>query len=219
MLADRMRRLPEYPLPMELVQIDSLPRYLEPSAEADFHDPAIQSLLDMSGWSDLTPVEQARAVFLYVRDEIPHAWDIQAERVTCAASHVLRERTGLCYAKSHLVAALLRALGVPTGYCYQKLVLFDDPADGYSLHGLNAAYLEGCWVRFDTRGNKPGIDAQFSLEKERLAFRVRPEMGEIDYPGVYAEADRGVVRRLREATDARDLYRRGLPADLSRLDL
>lgn len=214
MLADRTRSAPEYSVKMDLIQIDPLSRYLEASAEADFSHPEIQALLDSKGWHKLPSVAQAEAVFLFVRDEISHSWDVQAERVTCAASDVLKERTGLCYAKSHLVAALLRGLGVPTGYCYQKLVLFDDPADGYSLHGLNAAHLEGRWVRFDTRGNKPGIDARFSLDEERLAFDVRPDMEEIDYPYIYAAADPGVVRRLSESLDSRDLYARGLPTDL-----
>jgi len=127
---------------------------------------------------------------------------------------VLAERTGICYAKSHLLAALLRGLGVPTGYCYQRLVLFEDPADGYSLHSFNASYLDGRWVRFDARGNKPGVDAQFSLTEERLAFTARPEMGEVDYPGIFAEANPNVVKCLTHASNAKDMYAKGLPSTL-----
>jgi len=43
----------------------------------------------------------------------------QRDVVTCSASEVLREGTGICFAKSHLLAALLRAVGIPAGLCYQ----------------------------------------------------------------------------------------------------
>lgn len=38
----------------------------------------------------------------------------------------------------------------------------------------------------DARGNKVGVDAQFDLEQERLAFPVREDLGEVDYGIVYA---------------------------------
>ena len=77
-----------------------------------------------------------------------------------------------CYAKSHLLAALLRANGIPTGFCYQRLSI-DDKGAPFSLHGLNAVHLpEVGWYRADCRGNKTGVDAQFTPPIERLAFRL-----------------------------------------------
>lgn len=49
----------------------------------------------------------------------PHL--LPMETVTWRASDVLRRGTGLCFAKAHLLAALLRAVGVPCGLCYQVL--------------------------------------------------------------------------------------------------
>ena len=49
----------------------------------------------------------AKACFNFVRDEIKHSWDYQLNPVTCKASDVLKHGTGYCYAKSHLLAALL----------------------------------------------------------------------------------------------------------------
>ena len=45
------------------------------------------------------------------------------------------------------------------------------------VHALNTVYVddEAGWLRVDARGNKEGVDAQFSLDGERLAFAVRPE--------------------------------------------
>lgn len=81
----------------------------------------------------------ARACFEFVRDEIAHSFDAQSGPATRSASDVLAHRTGFCYAKSHLLAALLRANGIPAALCYQRLRLDDDGT--FCLHGLNAIYL------------------------------------------------------------------------------
>lgn len=94
--------------------------------------------------------------------------------------------TGYCYAKSHLLAALLRANGIPAGLCYQRLSVGDSGAP-YCLHGLNAVHLRDVgWYRVDARGNKPGIDARFSPPNECLAFPIR-EPQERDLPEIWAE--------------------------------
>ncbi|MES1227556.1 MAG: transglutaminase family protein, partial [Armatimonadota bacterium] len=115
-----------------------------------------------------------RAAYHFVRDEISHSWDVQAIEVTSKASEVLMAGHGICYAKSHLLAALIRALGVPCGIAYQRLTLFDEPEDGHSVHALNTVYLAewARWIRLDARGNKPGVDARYSEEQEFLAFPV-----------------------------------------------
>lgn len=61
----------------------------------------------------------ARACFEWVRDAIAHTGDAATRIVTCAASEVLQAGSGYCYAKSHLLAALLRANGIPAGFSYQ----------------------------------------------------------------------------------------------------
>jgi hypothetical protein len=69
------------------------------------------------------PLVIARRCFEWVRDEIKHTADYGLKPVTCAASEVLQEGSGYCYAKSHLLAAVLRANGIPAGLCYQRLSL------------------------------------------------------------------------------------------------
>lgn len=165
---------------------------------------------------DLFEVDAARAVFEFVRDEVHHSWDVQGRRVTRSAVDVLTYREGICYAKSHLAAALLRRAGLPAGICYQRLTLYDDASGGYAAHALNTVFLGslGRWIRFDARGNKPGVDAQFSLGTERLAFTIRPEHGEIDYLRNRAEPHPDIVRTLVENEDALVMYRERLPAEL-----
>ena len=132
------------------------------------------------------------------------------------ASEVLRFGEGICYAKSHLLAALLRGRGIPAGLCYHRLTLGDTPESGHCLHALNTVYVHSQqrWIRLDARGNKPGVDAQFSLDEERLAFAVRTECGEIDYGVNLAEPPSVITRTLEAHTDCREMYAKHLPTAL-----
>jgi transglutaminase-like putative cysteine protease len=151
------------------------------------------------------------AAFEHVRDTIAHSWDVQDRRVTVSASDTLRERVGLCYCKAHLLTALLRVEGVPAGLCYQRVT---DDGERFEVHGLIAVFLEGAWRRLDPRGNKPGVDAQFSLGTEQLAWPARPELGEIDYPDVFIHPHPAVITALTQATDMLALCASGLPSAL-----
>ena len=190
--------------------------YLAETEEVDYGDPRVRELAARLREQADGEIGFAKAAFEYVRDRIAHSWDIQSSRVTAKASEALRFGEGICYAKSMLLAALLRSEGVPAGFCYQRLTLGDTPDTGYCVHALNAVYLGelGRWVRLDARGNKPGVQAEFSLGEERLAFPVRPAYGEIDYPGVYASPHPATVSALKNAADLLALYRAGLPTAL-----
>lgn len=157
------------------------------------------------------PYGYARAAYEFVRDQVPHSYDSGDERVTWRASDVLTLRTGICYAKSHALVALLRAQGIPAGLCYQRLT--EDDGSGPVIHGLIALLPPGrdAWSRLDPRGNKPGIDARFDLDEEHLAWPVRPALGEYDHPLVHAAPPAPVLDCLRRATRASAI---DLPADL-----
>ncbi len=163
-----------------------------------------------------TEIEKAKVSFEFVRDEIAHSWDIQSKRVTCHASEVLDVQEGICYAKSHLLASLLRSQGIPTGFCYQRLMLFDTPDKGYCIHALNAIYLKSLnkWIRVDARGNKKGVDAQFSMEEEKLAFPVNEGLDEKDYPVIYTKPHPKTVAVLEEHTNTLEMYINHLPDSL-----
>ncbi|MCA9168659.1 MAG: GNAT family N-acetyltransferase [Planctomycetales bacterium] len=146
----------------------------------------------------------ARHCFEWVRDHIQHSLDFQRSELTCRASNVLEKRTGFCYAKSHLLAALLRANDIPAGFCYQRLTVERDQPP-HCLHGLNAVFLKGHgWYRIDARGNKPGVDAQFSPPSERLAFSTSYD-GEADFPEVWARPLPIVVEALQSHSDVQSL--------------
>ena len=155
------------------------------------------------GLSD--PLAIAQRCFAWVRDAIQHSRDYRLVPVTCAASEVLKEGSGYCYAKSHLLAALLRANAIPAGLCYQRLSR-DDNGPPYSLHGLNAIWLSGIgWYRVDPRGNRPGIDAQFTPPIEKLAFPITLP-GEADLPEIWSDPLPIVVNALRSHSSADALW-------------
>ncbi len=148
----------------------------------------------------------ARACFEFVRDRITHSWDAQQNPVTLRASDVLAEGTGYCYAKSHLLAALLRANGLPAALCYQRLTITDVPP--FCLHSLNAVYLpQHGWCRMDARGNKPGVQAEFNPPLEQLAFNL-VHVGEQDLPGLYAEPLPSIVQVLKSSISIFEVFER-----------
>jgi transglutaminase-like putative cysteine protease len=143
--------------------------------------------------------------FEWVRDSIHHSADYQLNPVTCRASDVLQHKTGYCYAKSHLLAALLRANAIPTGLCYQRLSI-DDKGAPYSLHGLNAVFLKNWgWYRLDARGNKTGIDAQFNPPEEQLAFPIRLK-AEADLAEIWSEPLKIVTSVLEKSETYQEVY-------------
>jgi transglutaminase-like putative cysteine protease len=168
--------------------------YVRTTSIIDWKHPRVEALALSLGGGD--PLSVARRCFEWVRDEIRHSVDYDCPANACAASEVLEIGAGLCYAKSHLLVALLRANSIPAGFCYQRLSL-DGEGAPFCLHGLVAVHLPDVgWYRADPRGNKPGVDAQFRPPNERLAFHVRVE-GEADLPEIWHDPLSCVVDVLR----------------------
>ncbi len=182
-------------------------RFLAASEFIDFDHPAVAAKARELGAGAGSPHELIRRCFEFVRDEVRHSSDFQLNPVTCKASDVLQHGTGFCYAKSHLLAALLRFHGVPTGLCYQRLAA-DDTGAAFCLHGLNAVHLPGTgWYRLDPRGNKPGVSTAFCPPREALAYAASLPQ-ERDLPEVWAEPLPVVVEVLRSSSRYDEVLRR-----------
>jgi transglutaminase-like putative cysteine protease len=173
---------------LQLNQIDDITDYLKDSEILNYSNSRIQEKALELSLNSKNQFETIKNIYEFVRDEIPHSLDINGQKVTFKASEVLYNCQGICFAKSNLLAAMLRFLGVPAGFCYQRLT----HEGGYTLHGLNAVFLDSKWYRLDARGNREDVDAQFSVDEEKLAFPVSKE-GEIDYPGIYSKPLESVI--------------------------
>lgn len=187
--------------------------YLTPSKYIDCTDKSIIMKANEFKEKAKDEIDLIKMIYEYLRDEIKHSWDVQNKLVTKSASEVLEKGVGICWAKSNLLAALLRACQIPAGICYQRLTLGDVPETGFCIHALNAVYIKTLdrWIRLDARGNKEGIDAQFDLQRERLAFPVRKDIGEEDYGIIYAEPSDKLMKVLEENTDVLYMYLNCLP--------
>lgn len=195
-----------------------LDAYIASDNIVDYNDESISILSDTLWNQSKDKLEYIKRAYEYVRDNISHSADIDNDIITCTASEVLKERHGICFAKAHLLAALLRCRSIPAGFCYQLILA--DVADGIApvlvYHGLNGVYIEECnkWIRLDARGNKQSINAQFSTEKEQLAFPIRCERGEKDGVVVYPDPDVKIVEKLRANKTRTELWN-NLPTELA----
>lgn len=161
--------------------------FLQPTTVIDSASPAIVAKAAEIAAEARNDEEVARRCFFWVRDWVRHSSDHHISAVTCCASEVLEHRAGFCYSKSHLLAALLRARGIPAALCYQRLAL-DSAASIFCLHGLVAVHLKRHgWYRIDPRGDKTGITTDFCPPVEKLAF-VPILPGEMDIVGRFSDA-------------------------------
>jgi transglutaminase-like putative cysteine protease len=183
---------------MKLIpQSNNLNDYLKCSEVIDCTNFEIQKIAEDLIHGAENEIKIIKTVYEFVRDKIRHSSDVGEKTINWKASDTLKYKHGICFANSHLLAAILRALDIPTGFCYQRLE-FDV---GFGLHGLNAVYIKSLhkWIRLDARGNEGRIKAQFSIDNEILAYSVNEEKGEFDFPIVYAEPDKKVIEILKNS--------------------
>ena len=195
---------------------EEINKYLALDKVIDYDNEAIKNLSDSLFSQAEDELAYIKVTYEFVRDQISHSADAGEEQITCSASEVLQAGHGICFAKSHLLVALLRCKEIPAGFCYQKLILDDDTAPVLIYHGLIGVYIKNLdtWVRLDARGNKEGVNAQFSIEEERLAFPIRPELGEVDDYTVYPNPDEKVLERLQKYETRPQLWE-DLPTELA----
>lgn len=234
-------------------ETDELGRYLEDTITIDWQTPSVMACArrllsaDAGGGARSAEGEAAARVerlFRFVRDEIAHSFDLDpaaAEQlaarpaegfppsfvrrgIACRASETLALGHGLCFAKSHLLAALLRFAGHPTGFCYVRLV--DDEKPGrFVLHGFVAVHWQATesWILLDPRGNRGRLgepvrsgvpepiasDCRFEAPFS-LAYVPDPEEGESFLPFIYKRPGKRIVDFLERVPDEKTL-RRSLP--------
>lgn len=200
-----------------LVESNNIQDYYKKSNVIDFDNKIIiNKCLELKkGIND--ELEIIKTVYEFVRDKISHLGDVNGQEIPCSASEVLSFGYGICCAKAHLLAAMLRYLNIPTGFCYQLITPVNDKGKMY-IHGLNAVYIKGLdkWVRLDAEGNKNRLGAQFSIDEEKLAWPIRPELGEKHVDTIFAEPNARVVEVLMKYEN-REEYRKHYQTDLEGL--
>ena len=182
-------------------ETDDLGRFLEDTIPIDWQTPEMMSTAKRLLEKATAPEDRIRCLFEFVRDEIDHSLDVETDLQTCRASEVLKERTGLCYAKSHLLAGFLRYAGFPSGFCYVR-VAQDDRPGRFVLHGFNAVYLagSGSWIYLDARGNREGVSTECRFEAPwSLAHWPDAKVGEAFLPFIYKRPGMRILDLLERA--------------------
>jgi len=183
----------------------SLNGYVEDTIVIDWQTPTVATKArELCEGTPASKVDSARVLFEFVRDEIGHSIDVGSDAVPCNASQVLREGSGLCYAKSHLLAALLRARGIPAGFGYQRMRQ-RPPGEGFVLHGFVVAQLgePHGWVALDARGNNERVETEFRLDAPSLAYEPDEAAGEVTYPSIFSRPSKRIVDFLERAESLR----------------
>lgn len=188
-------------LEMPEPESDDLGRYLEDTITIDWQTPVMMSTAKELLADLKQPEDRVRRLFEFVRDEIDHSLDVETDELTCRSSEVLEKRTGLCYAKSHLLAGLLRYAGFPTGFCYVR-TLDDDRPTRFVLHGFNAVYWvpTSNWIYLDARGNREGVETECRFEAPwSLAYTPDLPAGECFLPFIYKRPGKRIIDLLERA--------------------
>ena len=187
---------------------DNIQDYLKENAVIDYDQNLIVDKCRELEKDTEDEISLIKKIYEFVRVDIHHSEDIGEMTVTCKASEVLEYGHGICCAKAHLFAAMVRFFGVPAGFCYQKLCSDQEGVNRKVLHSLNAVYLKDLnrWIRLDARGNKPGVDAHFSIYEEKIAWPINKELGEEDHPVIFTEPNQTVVEILTKSKDRKELW-------------
>jgi transglutaminase-like putative cysteine protease len=102
------------------------------------------------------PKMMAKAIFLFVRDEISYnTYSFSTSRKDYQAHTILEQGKGYCIQKAVLLAALCRTVGIPTRLLLANIRNHQIPAklaemmktDIFYCHGYNEIYLDGRWLK------------------------------------------------------------------------
>lgn len=182
---------------------DDLGRYLEDTITIDWQTPIVSERATALLAGCDTPEARVEALFRFVRDEIADAVETPDAPLACSASQVLHAGAGLDYAKSHLLAALLRFAGVPTGFCYARLVDPEHPGR-FVLRGSNAIWWApgACWVPLDASDGRgaAAVSVRFAPPWQ-LPTLPDPGRGEGFLPAILRRPPRRIIDLLERAPD------------------
>lgn len=140
-------------------------RYLQETIMLDYSDDNIQQLIRKKKWKSLSEFECLKAIYDFVRDEIPFGYNTDDD---IPASRVLADGYGQCNTKGTLFMALLRACGIPCrvhGFTIDKklqkgamtgIVYKNAPTNIF--HSWVEVYFENKWYELEA----------FILDKEYL---------------------------------------------------
>lgn len=179
--------------------------YLECNDIIDYDNLLVQHTANQltNGLSD--NISKVSVIYEFTRDHVFHSFQIDVTSITIKASEVLDQGHGTCFAKAHLFAALMRAAGIPAGFCYQ--IRYDNNFERLVVHGFNGVYIEELekWVRIDSCMNIDDADGSFDLIKEHTVQTINKNLGEEDDYIVYSSPSKRILKLFSNSETLEDL--------------
>jgi transglutaminase-like putative cysteine protease len=129
--------------------------YLQPTEAIDSDNNEIREVAQKLTMALRHPAEKSVALFYFVRDEIHYnIYMISTYFEDFKASVILTRRKGYCVQKAVLLAALARAVGIPSRLAFAKIRNYRIPdrlvkQTGSNIlpsHGYTQLYIDGSWI-------------------------------------------------------------------------
>jgi transglutaminase-like putative cysteine protease len=151
--------------------------YLKATAFFDYDKPEVKDWINqqLEGVQN-DPVEQARALYLAVRDSVHYnPYVFQTDPRTLSASYALESRESYCIPKAVLLGAAARAIGIPSrlgladvrNHLSSPKLIEWLQSDIFRMHGFIELYLNGRWVKATPAFNRQLCDM---MKVEPLEF-------------------------------------------------
>jgi hypothetical protein len=135
------------------VEVD--PRYLQPNGLVTSEDEDVQRLAKRAVGKTADPWQKAVRIERWVFENIKHK---NFETTFAPASEVARNLTGDCTEHAVLVAAMCRAIGIPSR-CAVGLLYRDERLGGFGFHMWTEVYVNQRWVALDASWDQSSVDA------------------------------------------------------------
>lgn len=110
-----------------------------------------------------------------------------------------------------MLAALLRANNLYTGFCYIRI---KHKGGLMAMHALNAVYHPDLkkWIRLDARGNKyGGFNADYTHNETQMGHVIDSAAGEYEFNDLIAVPLPSTMRVLEQSTNFYKMYFNDMP--------
>lgn len=142
---------------------EELKQYLGATLNCQVKDPVIQSLAKQ--------FKTAKDAFNYVRDALDYEFPMYFN-TRKGALNTYKAKKGNCCDLSHLLIAILRAMGIPARYKH----VYAEFKDGNTGHVYGQAYVAGEWVSLDASNNRNTYEeiVSFKIQKVYNTYKGLP---------------------------------------------
>jgi transglutaminase-like putative cysteine protease len=143
--------------------MDKLKQYLLPGKFTDSDHPDIIALAQKIVGNETNDIEQAKLLYLYVRDTFPYDYyNIVLTEEAMKASSLLKKGRGYCVEKANLLGALARSIGIPARFGFADVINHLGAeklrsilrTNIFAFHGYTELFLNGKWVKATPAFNK-----------------------------------------------------------------